>query len=110
MREYPIKRGHYKHIEGNKLRRIMEEIFGHVEEEDGHYITSYGSLRKIEVWVKDKTTLVVRTEAKENYDKQEALETLRKYNRFLDLATGYTAKQRAAKLKKEIIKSRKSQG
>jgi len=107
VREYPIKRGHYKHIEGDKLRKIIEDFFGHVEERNGKYYTSFGSLARIEIYLKDKRTLVVSTTPKETYSKEEALETLRRYNRFLDVVTGYTAKERAERLKKSVLKSEK---
>lgn len=107
VREYPIKRGHYKHIEGEKLKKIIEDFFGYVEERDGKYYTSFGSLAKIEIYLKDKRTLVVTTTPKETYTKEEALETLRRYNRFLDIVTGYTAKERAEKLKKSVLESKK---
>ncbi|HEC96513.1 MAG TPA: hypothetical protein ENI59_02430 [Euryarchaeota archaeon] len=106
VREYPIKRGHYKYIEGGKLKKIIQEFFGHVEEKDGKYCTSYGSLEKIEIFLKDKKTLVVSTVPKEEYSPEEALETLKRYNKFLDVVTGYTAKERAEKLKKSVLKSK----
>ncbi|RLC44264.1 MAG: hypothetical protein DRH70_08985 [Candidatus Coatesbacteria bacterium] len=106
VREYPIKRGHYKHIEGEKLKKIIQEFFGHVEERDGKYYTSYGSLEKIEIYLKDKKTLVVSTIPKKEYSPEEAYKTLKRYNRFLDVVTGYTAKERAEKLKKSVIKGK----
>ena len=94
MREYPVKRGHYsKALAGGGLRNIMEEIFGHVEEDGEWLVSSYKGLRKIRVRPMGKTKLLVETETSE-VPEEDAVDTLKKYNEFLFRATGYTAKER----------------
>jgi hypothetical protein len=100
MREYPVKRGHYsKALAGDGLKRIMEETFGHVEEDGEWLVSSYKGLKKVRVKPLGKTKLLVETETA-NVPEGDAADTLKKYNEFLFRATGYTAKERKKMMSK----------
>ena len=72
-------------------------------EEDGILIVSYGALQRVEASIIDKK-LRVDTTPNPNVPDEEILETNRRFRKFLDDATGYTAKQRVSKAKKDIQK------
>ncbi|MEM4160814.1 MAG: DUF5611 family protein, partial [Thermoplasmata archaeon] len=61
MRDYPIKPGHYKNIEGEKLLALVKEIFGGATAEGNTIKASYGALKELRVFAKDKRTLCVET-------------------------------------------------
>jgi len=96
MRLYDFKRGHKKTLK--EIATIMENLFGEVREENGHLFASYGGLEKIEVWL-EGNKMAVETESK-RVDSALAQETLKRWNEFLFLVTGYTAKERKKKMTK----------
>ncbi len=96
MRLYDFKRGHKKDLEG--IEAIMKELFGEVKREGEHLIASFGSLKRIEVWLEGGKMAAV-TES-EKGKSQDAQETLKRWNEFLFRVTGYTAKERKKKMTK----------
>ncbi len=96
MREYPIKRT--KKIDGETLKKIMEKNFGNVKIENEFFISSFGSLDSIKAKL-EKNKLLVET--RPNDKKEFYEETIKRYNVFLEEATGYTAKERKKLLMKE---------
>ena len=101
MQEQDIKRGNYKNVEGEKLKEMMENVFGDVEKDGDAYIVNYGALQPFRVWVKDKSTLCIETIMKKDVDEQTAIDTRKKYNAFMEMATGFTAKQRNKRMQKK---------
>ncbi len=103
MRDYEVKRKSKKLLEGEGLKKIMAKYFQNIGE-DGDAITgSYGAMKKIAVRY-DGKKLWVETETDPSASDNIALDTIRTYNRFLEEATGYTAKERkklANKMAKE---------
>lgn len=80
----------------------MNEHFScDVETEDERFIISYKSLKRMEVWLEEKK-LCVNTESNMDSDTGDVADTNTRFRRFLDQATGFTAKQRVKKMKKEV--------
>ena len=99
MRDYPIKRSYKKRLKEGALRELMEKHFENVKE-DGEYITgSYGAMKLIKARF-DGNVLWVETETDPSASDDIALDTVKVYNRFLEEATGYTAKERKKLLNK----------
>ncbi len=92
MKGYNIKRG-YK----PDLKTAMKECFGSVREEDKMLSSSFSALKKIRAWM-DAKKVFVETEMKTT-DDETIMKTVKAYNKFLELATGYTAKERTKKAK-----------
>jgi hypothetical protein len=90
MRTYTIKKS--QKLDSEKLETILKNIFGEYKKSGDKYIVSYKALSKIEIVLKDNN-LLVETENNNNKDSYE--ETIKKYYQFLELATGYTAKERS---------------
>lgn len=97
MRNYEIKKGHVKEIEGGKLRAIVEAVFGECKTEDDRLVTSFGALRKLSVWT-DGKSLFVDTEMDPEVSQEVATETIKFYNRFLERATGFSFAERRKRL------------
>jgi hypothetical protein len=99
MREYILKRGHFKNIQGQKLVDIVEESFGNANQMEEKITASYGALVKISVWT-DGKSLFVDTDMNKDVADDVARDTIAAYNKFLEKATGMSAKERAKKAKK----------
>src|SRR5213593_1978984 len=94
MREYELKRGTGKILEGDGLRKIAAEVFGDVGTDGSKVIVSYGALEKMAAWT-DGKKLFVDTSMKTGVADHIATDTIKAYNTFLEKATGLTAKARS---------------
>ena len=103
MRDYDIKRGHFKNIDG-RLDEIINEIFGEFEKVEGKTRVSYGALNRLDCWLEGKATLWIDTDINTDIDDETARSTNQKYNDFLLQLTGFNAKQRAKRLKDKAKK------
>jgi hypothetical protein len=101
MQEFDIKRGHFKNIEGKKLKDLVVDIFGGAEEKEERIKTSYGALQKLVVWT-DGKVLYVDTEMQTGVDDATALKTIKNYNTFMEMATGFNSKQRRDRSQKKV--------
>jgi hypothetical protein len=102
MQEYQIKRGFTKEFKDRMVEGLVKFFETEAEEKDGHYLISFGALRRLEVFVGEKgKTLVVDTESDMTIDDDEViLDTNRRFRKYLEYVTGYTAKERAKKSQK----------
>ena len=100
MKEFDIKRGHFKNIEGASLRRLMEQSFEDVRETPEGLVGGWGALETITVLVRDKNTICVETRMRPESDENVANETIKRYNAFMEAATGFTAKERKKRAEK----------
>ena len=100
MQEYEVRRGHFKHIEGDNLRELMVEIFGNAEESEGKFVCRFGAISKLTAW-SENGLLYIETEMNKDVDDDTAQKTIKAYNQFLEGATGFTSKQRRDRLQKK---------
>ena len=107
MMEQDIKRGNHKNIEGAKLFELLKDVFGeaNVSLEDEKCSVTYGALSPLITWVKDPSTLMVDTVMDPEVDIETGMDSRKKYNKFLDIATGFNAKARSKRLKDKLKKS-----
>jgi hypothetical protein len=101
LKEYEIKRGHYKNIEGEKLKELMMDTFGSVKAEDDKLVINFGALQPLKTWIKDKNVLCVDTQMDKNVDDDTINDSISSYNKFLEAATGFTSKERVKRAKKK---------
>ncbi|PHP46088.1 hypothetical protein B6V01_000840 [Methanosarcinales archaeon ex4572_44] len=103
VQQYQLKRGVSKDIE--RVKRVFVECFDGVEPKciDGRYTASFEALESINFWFEDGK-LCVDTITRPNPCDDEILETNRRFRKFLEQATGYTAKERVKKSKKSVSK------
>ncbi|MBX8631219.1 MAG: DUF5611 family protein [Thermoplasmata archaeon] len=100
MQEYDIKKALRDGISLKSIKESMQKEFGEVTEKDGHLLSSFGALSRIECWLSQKKKLCVETTGNRNASDAEAAETVSRYNRFLEAVTGYTSKERRKKAMK----------
>jgi hypothetical protein len=103
--DYDIKKGYYQKLEGDGLRTMMEESFGKVASEGPLLVASYGALARVDAELKGKKVLAITTKMNTTVSEDVAVDTMRRYYKFLEKATGYTAKERGKKAQKKASKS-----
>ncbi|MBE0522325.1 MAG: DUF5611 family protein [Candidatus Methanoperedenaceae archaeon] len=97
---YTFKRGFSADIE--RVREVLKaNIPAEITENEGKYAISYGAFKNLYVWL-DGRKLCVDSESEMNVSEDVAFETNKRYRKFLQEATGYTAKERLKKAKKEV--------
>jgi len=95
-----LKRGFSPDI--GRIRSLLEKNFpAEVKEDNGKLALNYGAFKKLTVWL-DNKKLSVDTESSKDAKDEAILDTNKRYRVFLEEATGYTAKERLAKAKKEV--------
>lgn len=104
MQEYQIKRGYTKSLAESMVQGLRDQFEAEpTVGEDGHYIVTYGALRRLEVWCgAGGKTLVVDTEANKDVDDDTIIDTNRRFRNYLQQVTGFTAKERAKKAQQAV--------
>ncbi len=101
MRDYELRRGQWKNIEGEQLLHLMQDIFGETDVKGEEFITSYGAIERLSAqYLNDKKTIRIDTTMNTKVDSDVAEDTRRKYYDFLELATGFNAKERSKRVQK----------
>ncbi len=99
--EYEIRKGHYPKIEGDGLKDIMGMTFGNVKAEGDKLVSSYGAITRVEAKLLSKTAIDVVSESDKTKPLDVQAETVKRWNSFLEQATGYTSKERSKRLQKK---------
>jgi hypothetical protein len=99
MRSYELRRGHGKNLEGDKLRAIAAESFGSAAAEGDKVVLSFGAIERLTAWT-DGKQLYIEMAMKPGVPDGVASDTIARNNRFLEAATGYSAKERSKRAQK----------
>lgn len=100
MRAYELRRGHGKNLEGDRLRAIAADAFGAATVDGGKVVASFGAIDKLTAWTDGKQLFVEMT-MKTGVPDDLATDTIARNNRFLEAATGYTAKERSKRAQQQ---------
>lgn len=96
MREYELRRGVGKTLEGDGLRKLAAEMFPEAGTDGDKVLVSFGAIERMVAWT-DGKRLFVDTVMKTGVPDHVATETIKAFNSFLEKATGYTARERSKK-------------
>ena len=99
MQKYPVRSSNRAQLQGDALERLCAEHFERAVRDGDAITTSFGAIETLRVWGEGKE-LAVDVRMNPKVDNAIAAETIGRYNRFLEAVTGYTAKERASKLRK----------
>ncbi|MGM0771586.1 MAG: DUF5611 family protein [Halobacteriota archaeon] len=103
MQEYKLKRGFSPDIE--RIYEELEKCFpSEVRREDDKLSLSYGVITELSVWMDGKKMVVDTVMDTTSGDDELILDTNKRFRDFLQLATGYTAKERLKQAKKAVSK------
>ena len=108
MQSFEVKRGHGKSLENGGLKSLMEEQFGEIGEEGNLFSASFKALKKIEVEFVSISEIRVKTETDIEASPEDSLEAHQAYNRFMEAATSFNAKQRVDRAKAKAKKEAKA--
>ncbi len=104
MQTYPVSREARKDLSLDPLSKRMTEAFGVSPRVEGDtLLLSYLAIKELRVRT-DGRSLMVETLMDPKVPGEQQMATIKAYNRFLELATGLTAKERAKKLQAEAKK------
>jgi len=99
VQSYPVRTSHRKNLELAALGVIAKSHFATVEVRAADVEASFGAIEHLSVRP-DGRALAVEVRTNPRVDEAVARETIARYNRFLEEVTGYSAKERARRLRK----------
>ena len=109
MQSFEVKRGHGKSLEDGGLKSLMEEEFGEITEDGNNLTASFKALKAINVELVSITEILVGTEMDPSASLEDATEAHQAYNRFMEAATNFNAKQRVDRAKAKAKKEAESE-
>ena len=99
VQKYPVRATVRKNLTLPALEEILRSSFGEAHLEGEEAVASYGAISRIAVRP-DGRDLAVDPTMNPQVAEEVARETIRRYNQFLETATGFSAKERAKRLRK----------
>jgi hypothetical protein len=101
VQNYPVRASHRKNLEPAALAEIARTNFESVDTNGTTVTASWGALRRLTARA-EKRELSIEVEMDPKVPVDVAAETVARYNRFLQAVTGYSAKERAKRLRKSV--------
>lgn len=100
MQEYPVKRGFTKDL-NTRMVEGLKECFGTEPERSGDHVRiRYGALQLLDVAAGGGgKTLIVYTESDKEAPDEVIMETNRRFRKYLETVTGFSAKERVKRAK-----------
>jgi hypothetical protein len=99
VQKYPVRPSHRKNLEPNALAAIAREHFDGVATEGVSVTASWGAIGRLSARAEQRE-LAVELTMNPKVTETVAAETIARYNRFLEAATGFSSKERARRLRK----------
>jgi len=99
VQTYPVRAADRGNLSLPALEGILRSCFGEAHVEGDSAVSSYGAIERIAVRPAGRE-LVVDPKMNPQVAEDVARETIRRYNQFLEAATGFSAKERAMRLRK----------
>ncbi|HTT45038.1 MAG TPA: DUF5611 family protein [Thermoplasmata archaeon] len=99
MQNYPVRASERKNLTLPSLEQVLKECFGEAHIDGDSAVSSFGAISRIAVRPIGRE-LAVDPTMDPKVPEEVARETIRRYNLFLESATGYSAKERAKRLRK----------
>jgi hypothetical protein len=99
VQKYPVRPSHRKNLEPGALAEIARVHFDGVAASGGSVTASWGAIQRLTARAEQRELLVDLT-MNPQVPEGVAAETIARYNRFLEQATGFGAKERAKRLRK----------
>jgi len=99
MQQYPVRATHRKGLDLASLGRLLANHFDGVTVSGEHVSGAFGAIARIVVAPAGRE-LAVEVTMNPKVSEAVAAETIQRYNRFLEEATGYSSKERARRLRK----------
>lgn len=99
MQLYPVRSTHRAQLTVPFLAEVCRSCFEGGDADGTAVTVTYGAIARLKTWP-EKKGLAVEITMDPKVTPEVAGETVRRYNRFLESATGFSAKERAKRLRK----------
>ena len=99
MQNYPVRATQRRNLTLPALEELLRTCFGEAHVEGDSAVSSYGAISRLAVRPEGRE-LSVDPKTNPQVPEDVARETIRRYNQFLEAATGFSAKERAKRLRK----------
>jgi hypothetical protein len=99
VQSYPVRASHRRNLSAAALEPILRTHFGTAEVDGDAVSASFGAIARLVVHASGRE-LGVELTMNPKVPEDVARETIARYNRFLEEATGYGSKERARRLRK----------
>lgn len=99
MQRYPVRVDHRRNLTASALAELCRGHFGEAAADEQTVTTHWGAIAELKARAAGKE-LEVEVTMNTKVEETVAAETIRRYNQFLESVTGYSAKERARRLKK----------
>ena len=99
MQRYPVRPSHRANLLPDKLLPIALGVFETAEAADGRVRARFGAITSLTAYGENRE-LAIELVMDPRVEEAVAAETIKRYNRFLEEATGYSSKERAKRLRK----------
>jgi hypothetical protein len=103
VQKYPVRASHRTRLSGETLATLLEAHIGPAQRSGERPSAKFGAIASLTVWAEGKE-LAVEVVMDPKVETSVAAETIQRYNRFLEEATGYSSKERASRLRKSAGK------
>ena len=99
MQTYPVRTAERRNLTLPALEEVLRTCFGEAHVEGDSVVSSYGAIERLAVRPQGRE-LSVDPRMNPQVPEEVARETIRRYNQFLEAATGFSSKERAKRLRK----------
>ena len=99
MQNYPVRASHRAALALPALETVLKAHFGTAAVEGDAVVSSFGAISRISARPAGRELSVDLT-MNPKVPEEVAAETIRRYNEFLEAATGFSSKERAKRLRK----------
>ncbi len=99
MQRYPVRATHRARLEPAELERLLAEAFGSSRRDGESAVAEFGAIDRLAARG-EKKELIVDVTMRPKVSDDVARDTIGRYNRFLESATGFNAKERARRMRK----------
>jgi len=99
VQRYPVRPAARANLNLPALEAICRDHLGSATRDEKAVHAAWGAVTRFATWPEAKE-LVVDLATNPQVPPEVAAETVQRYNRFLEAATGYSAKERAKRLRK----------
>jgi len=99
VQAYPVRASHRKNLATGPLEELLRTHFGAASRDGESGVASFGAIARIVASARGRE-LGIEVTMTPKVPEGVAAETIARYNRFLEAATGFTSKERARRLRK----------
>ncbi|HEV2166486.1 MAG TPA: DUF5611 family protein [Thermoplasmata archaeon] len=101
MQRYPVRASHRPNLRPEALEPIARTHFDEALREGDAVTTRFGAIARLSIRAEGRE-LGVELAMDPKVSEEVARETIARYNRFLEEVTGYSAKERAKRVRKSV--------